>query len=92
MWPRCSARTGCTAGHERQDPPHLDGEPTPAGRALKAVDIAAVLLVVLFPLYVVVLTSISTQASVAAAGGLVIVPQGITFGAYTDLFSGGSGR
>src|SRR5215469_1921368 len=64
-------------------------EPTPAGKALKAVAIALVLLVVLFPLYVVVLTSISTQASVAEAGGLVIVPHGITFGAYTDLFSGG---
>lgn len=64
-------------------------EPTPLGRALKALAIALVLLAVLFPLYVVVLTSISTQTSVAAAGGLVIVPHGITFGAYTDLLSGG---
>jgi len=64
-------------------------EPTPAARALRAVAIAVVLLLVLFPLYVVVLTSISTQTSVADAGGLVIVPHGITFGAYTDLFSGG---
>jgi putative aldouronate transport system permease protein len=64
-------------------------EPTPAGQALKAGAIVLVVLAVLFPLYVVVLTSISTQASVAAAGGLVIVPHGITFGAYTDLFSGG---
>jgi putative aldouronate transport system permease protein len=64
-------------------------EPTPAEKALRAAAIAVVLLVVLFPLYVVVLTSISTQTSVAAAGGLVIVPHGITFGAYTDLFSGG---
>jgi putative aldouronate transport system permease protein len=64
-------------------------EPTPAGKALKAIAIALVLVAVLFPLYVVVLTSISTQSSVAEAGGLVIVPHGITFGAYTDLFSGG---
>ncbi|TMC03403.1 MAG: carbohydrate ABC transporter permease [Chloroflexi bacterium] len=64
-------------------------EPTPPEKVLKAGAIVLVLLAVLFPLYVVVLTSISTQASVAAAGGLVIVPHGITFGAYTDLFSGG---
>jgi putative aldouronate transport system permease protein len=64
-------------------------EPTPPEKVLKAGAIVLVLLAVLFPLYVVVLTSISTQASVAEAGGLVIVPHGITFGAYTDLFSGG---
>jgi putative aldouronate transport system permease protein len=64
-------------------------EPTPAGKALKALALTLVQLAVLFPLYVVVLTSISTQSSVAQAGGLVIVPHGITFGAYTDLFSGG---
>jgi putative aldouronate transport system permease protein len=64
-------------------------EPKPPEKVLKAGAIVLVLLAVLFPLYVVVLTSISTQASVAAAGGLVIVPHGITFGAYTDLFAGG---
>jgi putative aldouronate transport system permease protein len=64
-------------------------EPTPAGKALKGIAVAIVLLAILFPLYVVVLTSISTESSVAAAGGLVIVPHGITFGAYTNLFSGG---
>jgi putative aldouronate transport system permease protein len=64
-------------------------EPTPAGKALKALAIAFVLLVVLFPLYVVVLTSISTESSVADAGGLVIIPHGITFGAYTNLLAGG---
>ena len=64
-------------------------EPTPPEKVLKAGAIVLVLLAVLFPLYVVVLTSISTQSSVAQAGGLVIVPHGITFGAYTDLFSGG---
>jgi putative aldouronate transport system permease protein len=64
--------------------------PTPAGRVLKALVLAFVVLVVLFPLYVVVLTSVSTQSAVADAGGLVLVPHGITFGAYTDLFSGGT--
>jgi putative aldouronate transport system permease protein len=64
-------------------------EPTPAGKVIKALTLCVVVLVVLVPLYVVVLTSISTQAAVADAGGLVLVPHGITFGAYTDLFSGG---
>jgi putative aldouronate transport system permease protein len=64
-------------------------EPSPAGKALKAIVLALVVLLVLFPLYVVVLTSFSTQGAVAAAGGLVIVPHGFTVAAYTDLFSGG---
>lgn len=64
-------------------------EPTPFGKALKALALAVVALAIAFPLYVVVLTSFSTQSAVAAAGGLVVVPHGITFGAYTDLFSGG---
>jgi putative aldouronate transport system permease protein len=64
-------------------------EPTPAGKVLKALALALVVLAVAFPLYVVVLTSLSTESSVAQAGGLVIVPHGITFGAYTDLFAGG---
>jgi putative aldouronate transport system permease protein len=63
--------------------------PTPAGSVLKAAALTLVVLAVLFPLYVVVLTSISSQSSVAEAGGLVIVPHGITLGAYTDLFAGG---
>jgi putative aldouronate transport system permease protein len=64
-------------------------EPTPVGKVLKALTLALVVLVVAFPLYVVVLTSLSTESAVALAGGLVIVPHGITFGAYTDLFAGG---
>jgi putative aldouronate transport system permease protein len=64
-------------------------EPTPVGKVLKALALALVVLVVAFPLYVVVLTSFSTESAVAQAGGLVIVPHGITFGAYTDLFAGG---
>jgi putative aldouronate transport system permease protein len=64
-------------------------EPTPLGKVLKALTLSLIVVAVAFPLYVVVLTSISTQSSVAQAGGLVIVPHGITFGAYADLFSGG---
>jgi putative aldouronate transport system permease protein len=65
-------------------------EPTRLGKVLKALALSLIVVAVAFPLYVVVLTSISTQSSVAQAGGLVIVPHGITFGAYTDLFSGGA--
>ena len=65
-------------------------EPSGIEKVLKALTLTFVVLLVAFPLYVVVLTSISTQQAVAAAGGLVIVPHGITFGAYTDLFSGGA--
>jgi putative aldouronate transport system permease protein len=65
-------------------------EPSPPEKGLRVLVLALVALAVLFPLYVVVLTSISSQVAVADAGGLVIIPHGITFAAYTDLFSGGT--
>jgi putative aldouronate transport system permease protein len=60
--------------------------PTVVGQAGKTVTLGAVLAVVLVPLYVIVLTSLSPQSSINKAGGLVLVPQGITFAAYQRIF------
>ncbi|WP_086664066.1 carbohydrate ABC transporter permease [Lentzea kentuckyensis] len=69
--------------------PLWDEEPTLFGRAAKGVVVAVVVLAVLFPLYVVVLTSISPQAAITKAGGLVMVPDGFSLAAYAELLSGG---
>lgn len=45
--------------------------------------------VVLYPLYTIVLTSISTQPTINAAGGLVSVPGEVTLAAYRQILSGG---
>ncbi len=63
--------------------------PTLAGRGLKGLTLAVVLLFVGFPLYVVVLTSLSPQRAVTEAGGLVVVPDGLTMGAYQEILTGG---
>ncbi|QKW31968.1 carbohydrate ABC transporter permease [Nocardiopsis flavescens] len=63
--------------------------PSLPARAAKNTVLAAVAVVILLPIYVVVLTSLSSASAVTAAGGLVLVPSGISFQAYADLFSGG---
>lgn len=63
--------------------------PTLLGRMTKAVILTLITASVLFPIYMVVLTSLSTQEAVTEAGGLVVVPNGLSFAAYKELFSGG---
>ncbi|MDE3724681.1 carbohydrate ABC transporter permease [Nocardiopsis sp. N85] len=63
--------------------------PSLPARAAKNTVLAVVTVVILLPIYVVVLTSLSPASAVNAAGGLVVVPGGISFRAYADLFSGG---
>ncbi|GHC96120.1 ABC transporter permease [Nocardiopsis terrae] len=58
-------------------------------RLTKNATLAAIATVVVLPLYVVVLTSLSPASAVNEAGGLVVIPAGISFQAYADLFSGG---
>ncbi len=69
--------------------PVWEEEPTPLGAAGKGVVLTCVVLVVLFPLYTVLLTSMSTQAETIAAGGLVTVPGDLTLNAYKEILSGG---
>jgi putative aldouronate transport system permease protein len=67
--------------------PAWEEEPTVAGQVGKGLTLIVVLAVVLVPIYSVVLTSFSTQSSVNIAGGLVLVPNGLTLAAYEQIFT-----
>jgi putative aldouronate transport system permease protein len=69
--------------------PIWEEPPTPAGQIMKAVGLGLVVLAVAFPLYVVLVTSLSSQQAVDQAGGLVVVPHSLTPAAYLQIFSGG---
>lgn len=67
--------------------PIWDEKPTAGGQVAKGVVMFVVLAVVLVPLYAIVLTSFSTQASINVANGLVLVPHGLTLAAYQQIFT-----
>lgn len=69
--------------------PAWDEEPSVAGKIGKALALLVTVLVVLFPIYIVVLTSISSAQAINEAGGLVIVPDGFSFQAYAEVLGGG---
>lgn len=60
------------------------------GSIVKGITLTLICLAVLFPLYTVVLTSISTQPTITDAGGLVIIPGELTTAAYRQILSGAS--
>lgn len=66
--------------------PVWEEKPTALGQGAKTLTIGIVLAMILIPLYSIVLTSLSTQESVNIAGGLVMVPHGITTEAYRQIF------
>ena len=91
-----SARAGSTAADRARRPrrrskhrPAWEEQPTGLGAAGKAVVLTFVVLAVVFPLYTVLLTSLSTQAETIRAGGLVTVPGELTLNAYKLILSGG---
>jgi putative aldouronate transport system permease protein len=55
----------------------------------KAVTLVIVVLVILFPLWTIVVTSLSPQSAINEAGGLVILPRSLTLNAYQEILSGG---
>ncbi|MFC8191790.1 carbohydrate ABC transporter permease [Cellulomonas sp. NPDC057328] len=63
--------------------------PSVAGQTAKVVVLAVVVLAIVFPLWTVIITSLSTQAETIRAGGLVVVPGELTLGAYSQILSGG---
>ncbi|MER6124081.1 carbohydrate ABC transporter permease [Streptomyces sp. NPDC001795] len=69
--------------------PVWEEKPSGAGVASKGVVLSIACLAVLFPIWIVVVTSLSTRKTIDEAGGLVMVPKGITFIAYKELLSGG---
>jgi multiple sugar transport system permease protein/putative aldouronate transport system permease protein len=86
------AQTGTPArARRRRNPkrPIWQEQPSSATQGTKAGTIAVILALVLVPIYCIVLTSISTQGSVNIAGGLVLVPHGLTLNAYKLIIDGG---
>ncbi|MFH9007472.1 carbohydrate ABC transporter permease [Streptomyces afghaniensis] len=69
--------------------PAWEEAPSKAGLAGKAIALSFACLAVVFPLWIVVVTSLSSRKTIDEAGGLVMVPKGITFIAYQELLSGG---
>ncbi|MCM1972361.1 MULTISPECIES: carbohydrate ABC transporter permease [Streptomyces] len=69
--------------------PVWEEPPSRAGLASKALVLGLACLAILFPLWIVVVTSLSTRQTIDEAGGLVMVPKDITFVAYQELLSGG---
>ncbi|MFI2634791.1 carbohydrate ABC transporter permease [Streptomyces collinus] len=74
-----------------QPPPRpvWEDEPSKAGVAGKGIVLAGACLAVLFPLWIVIVTSLSSKKTITEAGGLVLIPKDITFIAYQELLSGG---
>lgn len=69
--------------------PAWQERPRASTQGAKSGGIVVILLLILSPLYMIVVTSLSTQASINQAGGMVIWPHGLSFGAYQDVISGG---
>ncbi|WP_435857343.1 carbohydrate ABC transporter permease [Streptomyces tendae] len=69
--------------------PVWEEKPTRAGLAGKGLVLLLACLGILFPLWIVVVTSLSSRRSIDEAGGLVMIPKDITFVAYQELLSGG---
>jgi putative aldouronate transport system permease protein len=84
--------TRASAVRRHPDRPVWDEPPSAGGQTAKGLTLGIVVLLIVLPLYCVVLTSISTPGAINRAGGLVLVPHGITFDAYTTMLSGGPVR
>lgn len=71
--------------------PAWEEPPTRLGQSLKGGTLVVVVLAVLFPIYAILLTSVSSPGAInRAGGGLVLVPDGFSFSAYKEVFSGGT--
>ncbi|MEU0999976.1 MULTISPECIES: carbohydrate ABC transporter permease [Streptomyces] len=69
--------------------PVWEEPPGKAGITAKSGFLLLCCLAVLAPLWIVIVTSLSPKPVIDQAGGLVVVPRGITFVNYTELLSGG---
>ncbi|WP_255308389.1 carbohydrate ABC transporter permease [Streptomyces marincola] len=69
--------------------PAWEEQPTRVGLTAKGAILGIALLAILFPIWIVLITSLSDAETVNRAGGLVVWPDGISFDAYRELLSGG---
>jgi putative aldouronate transport system permease protein len=66
-----------------------DEPPTVPGLVAKGTVLTLIVLAVLFPMWSVVVTSLSSRQTINEAGGMVVVPKGFDPSAYITIFSGG---
>jgi putative aldouronate transport system permease protein len=66
--------------------PAWEEKPTPLGQGAKSLVLLVVLAAIGVPIYSVVLTSFSSQATINRAGGLVMIPGELTTEAYKQIF------
>ncbi|GAA4807466.1 carbohydrate ABC transporter permease [Streptomyces ziwulingensis] len=69
--------------------PAWEERPAAAGVAGKGLVLLLACLAILFPLWIVVVTSLSSRQRIDEAGGLVMIPKDVTFVAYQELLGGG---
>jgi putative aldouronate transport system permease protein len=69
--------------------PAWEEDPGVVGQTAKGAVLTAVVLAVLIPLWVVLVTSLSSRETINATGGLVVIPRELDFSAYRIIFSGG---
>ncbi|WP_431878393.1 carbohydrate ABC transporter permease [Micromonospora marina] len=75
---------------DRSRRPVWQEPPTRLRQGLKAVALTVLVAGVLFPLWVILVTSLSSRETIARAGGLVVVPRGVDTSAYETIFAGGA--
>ncbi|MBL1068332.1 carbohydrate ABC transporter permease [Streptomyces sp. 7-21] len=69
--------------------PVWEEKPTTIGLAAKGVILGIALLAILFPVWIVAVTSVSDAETISKTGGLVVWPDGVTLDAYRELLRGG---
>ncbi|TDC19762.1 carbohydrate ABC transporter permease [Streptomyces sp. 8K308] len=73
----------------RRTRPAWEERPTRVGLTAKGAILTIALLAILFPLWIILVTSLSDSETISRSGGLVVWPQGISLDAYRELLSGG---
>jgi len=69
--------------------PAWEEAPHPVATVLKVLLLSAIVAAIVAPLWMVVVTSLSTQETVNNAGGMVLIPDGLTLSAYRRILAGG---
>jgi putative aldouronate transport system permease protein len=72
-----------------EGPPAWEEKPLVVTEIAKGATLAFFVLAVLFPMWSIVVTSLSSRETINRAGGMVIVPRGLDLSAYATIFSGG---
>ncbi|HET9171327.1 MAG TPA: carbohydrate ABC transporter permease [Actinospica sp.] len=87
-----TARRPAPGAQRRRAPgrPVWEERPTKVGQFGKGTVVTVVLALILVPMWAVIVTSFSTKSSVMSAGGLVLVPHGLSLANYQLIFGGGT--